>query len=207
MSQTTTTTRGLALPLSEKDVKNLLYAFYKRQVEGRKNVFDFTKETKELISSVGDFLTVETRLYGLFMPGGVGNGKTTMLKAIRDLLIYLIDKELLRYNEGDKYPAFVTARDMVTTAVDDRNEFRRIKSTKYLLIDDLCSEQAEVVSFGTYMYPFREILEYRYDHMLPTFITSNFSASDIGKKYGSLRVTDRMREMFKIISFKNGSFR
>ncbi len=202
-----TMTRGLALPLSEKNAKNLLYAFYKRQVERRGNIFEFTKETKALISYIGDFLTIETRLYGLFMPGGVGNGKTTMLKALRDLLIYLVDKGLLKYSEGDKYPVFITARDMVTTAVDDRNEFRRIKSARYLFIDDLCSEQAEVVSFGTYVYPFREILEYRYDHMLPTFITSNFSASDIGNKYGSLRVTDRMREMFKIISFKNGSFR
>lgn len=192
--------------MENREVKNALYGYYKREVERRKNEFVMTDELKQQISEVGDFLTTETRYYGLFLPGSIGNGKTTMLKAIRDLLIYLVESGRIRYCEGDKYPRFVTARDMVNIA-KDADEFRSLKSTKYLILDDLCEEPAEVLSFGNYIYPFVELLEYRYEQMLPTFISSNFGAVDLEEKYHSVRVSDRMKEMFKIISFKEESFR
>lgn len=199
-------TRGLALPMENREAKNALYGYYKREVERRKNEFVMTDELKQQISEVGDFLTTETRYYGLFLPGSIGNGKTTMLKAIRDLLIYLVENDRIRYCEGDKYPRFVTARDMANIA-KDADEFRSLKTTKYLILDDLCEEPAEVLSFGNYVYPFVELLEYRYEQMLPTFISSNFGAVDIEEKYHSARISDRMKEMFKIISFKEESFR
>lgn len=199
-------TRGLALPMENREAKNALYGYYKREVERRKNEFVMTDELKQQISEVGNFLTTETRYYGLFLPGSIGNGKTTMLKAIRDLLIYLVESDRIRYCEGDKYPRFVTARDMANIA-KDADEFRSLKTTKYLILDDLCEEPAEVLSFGNYIYPFVELLEYRYEQMLPTFISSNFGAVDIEEKYHSARISDRMKEMFKIISFKEESFR
>lgn len=199
-------TRGLALPMENREAKNALYGYYKREVERRKNEFVMTDELKQQISEVGDFLTTETRYYGLFLPGSIGNGKTTMLKAIRDLLIYLVESDRIRYCEGDKYPRFVTARDMANIA-KDADEFRSLKTTRYLILDDLCEEPAEVLSFGNYIYPFVELLEYRYEQMLPTFISSNFGAVDIEEKYHSARISDRMKEMFKIISFKEESFR
>ena len=199
-------TRGLALPMENREAKNALYGYYKREVERRKNEFVMTDELKQQISEVGDFLTTETRYYGLFLPGSIGNGKTTMLKAIRNLLIYLVENDRIRYCEGDKYPRFVTARDMANIA-KDADEFRSLKTTKYLILDDLCEEPAEVLSFGNYIYPFVELLEYRYEQMLPTFISSNFGAVDIEEKYHSARISDRMKEMFKIISFKEESFR
>lgn len=199
-------TRGLALPVDSRAIKNLLFGFFKREVEKRKNNFMLTEELKRNLSSVGEFLVTEKRYYGLFMPGSVGNGKTTMLKAIRDLLVYLVDKGTINYCEGDKYPRFVTSREMANIA-KDQNDFRALKSAKYLLIDDLCEEPVEVVSYGNYIYPFIELLEYRYDQMLPTFISSNFNAESISKKYRNERLQDRMKEMFKIISFVEESFR
>lgn len=199
-------TRGLALPVDSRAIKNLLFGFFKREVEKRKNNFMLTEELKRNLSSVGEFLVTEKRYYGLFMPGSVGNGKTTMLKAIRDLLVYLVDKGTINYCEGDKYPKFVTSREMANIAKDP-NDFRALKSAKYLLIDDLCEEPVEVVSYGNYIYPFIELLEYRYDQMLPTFISSNFNAESISKKYRNERLQDRMKEMFKIISFVEESFR
>ena len=93
----TNMTRGLRLPLSDREAKNLIYGFYKREVEVRKRIFQFTKELRNNISRIGDFLTVEDNFYGLFIPGTVGNGKTTMMRAIKDLLVYLIDKEKIIY--------------------------------------------------------------------------------------------------------------
>lgn len=198
--------RGLALPMDNREIKNTLYAFYKREVEKRKNEFVFTEEIKKNLSVVGDFLTTETRFYGLFLPGSIGNGKTTMLKAIRDLLVYLADTNQIRFCEGDKYPRFISAREMANVSKTP-TDFRALKDTRYLLIDDLCEEPTEVVSFGNSIYPFTELIEYRYENLLPTFISSNFGAADISDKYGNQRIGDRMKEMFKIVSFKEESFR
>lgn len=199
-------TRGLRLPLSDKDVKNLIYGFYKREVEVRKRAFRFTSELRNNISRIGDFLTTEDNYYGLFMPGTVGNGKTTMMRAIKDLFVYLIDKEKITYCEGDKYPTFITARELAEIS-RDKNSFRIVKNTKYLFIDDLGAEPVEISNYGNFVYPYIDVLEYRYDRLLPTFISSNFNASDLCNKYESERVKDRMKEMFQIISFKEESFR
>lgn len=199
-------TRGLRLPLSDKDVKNLIYGFYKREVEVRKRVFRFTAELRNNISRIGDFLTTEDNYYGLFMPGTVGNGKTTMMRAIKDLFVCLIDKEKITYCEGDKYPTFLTARELAEIS-RDKNSFRIVKNTKYLFIDDLGAEPVEISNYGNFVYPYIDVLEYRYDRLLPTFISSNFNASDLCNKYESERVKDRMKEMFQIISFKEESFR
>ena len=199
-------TRGLRLPLSDKDVKNLIYGFYKREVEVRKRTFRFTAELRDNISRIGDFLTTEDNYYGLFMPGTVGNGKTTMMRAIKDLFVYLIDKEKITYCEGDKYPTFLTARELAEIS-RDKNSFKIVKNTKYLFIDDLGAEPVEISNYGNFVYPYIDVLEYRYDRLLPTFISSNFNASDLCNKYESERVKDRMKEMFQIISFKEESFR
>ena len=199
-------TRGLRLPLSDKDVKNLIYGFYKREVEVRKRAFRFTAELRNNISRIGDFLTTEDNYYGLFMPGTVGNGKTTMMRAIKDLFVYLIDKEKITYCEGDKYPTFLTARELAEIS-RDKNSFKIVKNTKYLFIDDLGAEPVEISNYGNFVYPYIDVLEYRYDRLLPTFISSNFNASDLCNKYESERVKDRMKEMFQIISFEEESFR
>lgn len=197
----------MELPLDNRETKNLIYAYYKREVEKRKQEFILTDELKDAMSKVGDFLTTETRFYGLFMPGSIGNGKTTMLKAIRDLLVYLVETDKISYCEGDKYPRFVKARDLANAIIEDRNEFRAIKNTKFLLIDDLGAEPTEVIAYGMHFQPFDELLDYRYEQMLPTFISSNLTALDISQKYDDPRIDDRMREMFQILSFEEVSFR
>lgn len=198
--------RGINLPVEERDMKNLLYTLFKRNVEKRKNDFILTNELKENILQVSDFLISETRKYGLFMPGSVGNGKTTMLRTIRDVLFQLIERGVVVTSEGDKYPRYLTARQLVESA-RDVTDFRSIKATKFLLLDDVGEEATEVMVYGNFAYPFVDVIEYRYEMMLPTFISSNLAAKDFAQKYNNLRVTDRMNEMFKVVSFKGGSFR
>ena len=200
--------RGLNLTTNKREIKNLLYIQYKREVEKRKNIFVFSEELKTEISMIGDFLTEENSCYGLFMPGRVGNGKTTMLKAIRNLLVGLIDQERISYCEGDKYPRFVKATDAaLLLAKGLYDEFRSIVSSKYLLIDDVGEEPTSVMHYGVSYKPLYQIIDYRYENLLPTFISSNLSADDISKKYEDMRLIDRMSEMFKVVSFKGGSFR
>lgn len=199
--------RGLNLPLSEREIKNMLYYAYRNEVERRKNVFRSTESLMSCISAIGEFMTTEERKYGLLLPGGVGNGKTTMLKAIRSLLVHLVDTDRIDYCEGSKYPRLVTANEIVETLLSSRRDFLELKTSRWLLIDELGTEQTEVKSFGMVYHPFYEVLSYRYENLMPTFITSNLNATDIGVKYDDTRIYDRMYEMFKIVSFKGGSFR
>lgn len=200
--------RGLGVPIASNNIKNLLYQFYKREVELRKNEFRFTDFLRNEIAEVGDFLTTEERKYGLFIPGNVGNGKTTMMKAMRSLFAFLIDKGKMPYYEGDKYPRFVKASDMASMLIEGRrSEYNEIVSTKYLFLDDVGEEPTEVVAFGMPLRPLYKIIDYRYEHLLPTFISSNLSAKDISEKYDDERLSDRMYEMFKVLSFKGESFR
>lgn len=200
--------RGLSLPIDGRELKNQLYFQYKKEVEKRKNRFVFSEELKDEMSAIGEFLTTETRFYGLFLPGRVGNGKTTMLRAIRNLLITLIDQERIRYCEGDKYPRFIKAADAaLLLAEGKRDEFRQLVSAKYLLLDDVGEEPTIVSNYGMSYKPLYQIIDYRYENLLPTFISSNLSADDIDTKYEDLRLTDRMYEMFKVVGFKGGSFR
>lgn len=200
-------TRGLRLPIESRAAKNLVYYFYKKEVERRGNAFALTESLRERISEVGKFLCDEDRKYGLFFPGTVGNGKTTMLKAIRDVLVYLTDTGQIDFCEGSKYPRYETACGIAESMIYDRPRYQELKTSRHLFIDELGSEQTEIVSYGIIYRPFYDILSYRYENNLPTFVTSNLNAEDIALKYDDERVVDRMGEMFEIISFTEESFR
>lgn len=71
--------------------------------------------------------------------------------------------------------------------------------------DDLGTETSPSKSYGEEKNVLGEILMNRYESGLPfnyTHITTNLSAHDIGIKYG-VRVRDRFREMFNMITFDN----
>lgn len=201
--------RGLSLPISDKEAKSWLYSYYKREVERRKNNFVLTEELKKEFIQVCDFLISEERKYGLYLGGNVGNGKTTMLKSIRNILVYLIEQNRIRYCEGDKYPKFYKVSDVASLLAEggSKSEFREIVTTQYLFLDDIGEEPTEIKRFGTIIRPLYKIIDYRYENMLPTFMSSNLTADDIDRKYNDIRLTDRMYEMFKVIGFRGGSFR
>ena len=62
------------------------------------------------------------------------------------------------------------------------------------------------MTFGNMITPIADILEYRYQEMLPTYITSNLTPKQLLEKYGK-RVVDRFNEMFEVIVLTNGSYR
>lgn len=79
-------------------------------------------------------------------------------------------------------------------------------TSPFLGIDDMGEEPAEVRSYGNYLRPITELLQYRYDKLLPTVITTNLTPRQITEKYG-LSIADRLTEVAKKIAFLNPSFR
>jgi len=140
---------------------------------------------------------------GIFLTGPIGCGKTALIT-------------LMKYvARPDRFFFVKTCRDIsfeyISDGVDTIHRYSTLsyngRGPKAYCLDDLGSESA-LHHYGNDCCPLAEILLSRYDlfihsHMI-THITTNLSADEIEKQYGN-RVRSRMREMFNLISFKNGT--
>ena len=78
-------------------------------------------------------------------------------------------------------------------------------------LDELGIEPIEVQQYGNITTPSSDVLTYRYDRRLPTFVTTNLAqdkrdGETLRDRYGD-RLADRFNEMFYVIGFYNQSYR
>jgi DNA replication protein DnaC len=165
--------------------------------------FQETPETKEYIERIAKWLVNPRYKPGLLLYGKVGNGKTTIAKAVCSTINLLYDSALLEEKKGVWQ---TSALELSSIARNDADRFERIKKTELLFIDDLGCEPITVKSWGNELSPVVELIYHRYDRQLFTIISSNLSDEDFKERYGA-RIDDRMREMFDRLSFTNNSFR
>ena len=143
----------------------------------------------------------------LFLSGSVGNGKTTIAKALRDAHNHWVDG----YIHERLLANFVTAKQVVGLSMGNeqgkKNEaLQNLYKQNPLVIDDVGAEQTEVNDYGTIKTPLIDLLEHRYLKRYATIITSNLNIDQIKEKYG-VRVQDRINEQYSIIGFNQKSFR
>lgn len=160
------------------------------------------KEVATAIREIADFLTDGSRKWGLMFMGNLGTGKTILVRALQKSIVTLAYQDLLPAEAGLR---LVHAKDIHRTT-NNGMTFKSLCDEPLLAIDDLGDEAKEEMVYGTVMTPVIDLLEYRYDRQLFTIITTNLSADMIRDKYGK-RIADRCREMFKVITFKNKSYR
>lgn len=197
-----------------------LTACYRMRVEKRFGELVTDVSTKDNLASVATFVHSWFQNWrmrrkgmnrGMMLIGGVGNGKTTMMRAIGDYIGVLLGSANRYVSYSECEPKFHKAKDIASiVAHGNDQEFEDIKRSSILLIDDMGAEPVEVVSYGMPVHPLQDILEYRYDHMLPTFITSNMMLCELfGKngRYPDDRLFDRVKEIFEIRTFTGGSYR
>ena len=172
-------------------------------VESRRRTFIFNDEVKSQIEQVADWLITGDKPF-LILCGSCGNGKTSMMRAIakttgamqlpitgRQQRVMLQEEQATEIARSIKYDYF---------------GWKAKCASPFLGIDDMGEEPAEVRSYGNYLRPITELLQYRYDKLLPTVITTNLTPKQITEKYG-LRIADRLTEVAKKIAFLNPSFR
>ncbi len=82
MSRKRTATR-FRLPYTAKQVYAMLYAACQVEVVNRHREFVVTDEYKKHLWDISQWLTSKDSTFGLFLCGGAGNGKTTILRALQ----------------------------------------------------------------------------------------------------------------------------
>lgn len=178
--------------MSEEEAYHRLEWFYKNEV-GESYIGDF--DTEKHIRAVARYMTEPQRSFGIALCGTCGNGKTTLMNAIRKM----------HYSLGHRVESTNTTRivNFVRAGKEIPLEFM---NEPFLCIDELTNEPAKVSYFGDQLTPIKDILEHRYASRLFTIVTTNASPALLEEWYGS-RVRDRFREMFIKIDFNNQSFR
>jgi len=138
---------------------------------------------------------------GLLLMGGTGTGKTTLLRVMVDLI-------KIEWRQADQIAEF---------AQDDAEEFRRALRLKWyddarrrhfdaleadMVIDDIGTEPAEIMVFGTRKNPLSEAIHLRHiewqNHGIKTHFSTNLSPDEIVSRY-SARTWSRLNEMCELV--------
>ena len=189
--------------VTEQQAKDIMLAVYKTLVTYRGGEFVMTQEVDTSLNAIAKLMTQPPKKkIGILFSGICGNGKTTMIKTIKETYNYLYSVKMIE-NYGE---FFICSAKEFAIKSHDYNWFDNTANKKYLGLDDIGEEATEIQVYGNIINPIVDLIEYRYNKMLPTFMTSNLTAPEISNKYG-VRVADRLKECMDIVYFKNDSFR
>lgn len=194
--------RNIKWGKKEEDIYHDLFNAYLRRVNSRSGIYVSNEEVNRNVSKISAFMTSADPRFGLSFSGGVGSGKTTMMRAFYDVC-----KEYgLRPFSTSAVKIIDHAYKLLPEDIRPNEALELIYDEPYLLIDDIGREPRAVQYYGNEFYPLADLFEYRYNKELFTVVTTNLTASQIEEHYG-LRIRDRFREMFYPITFSNPSFR
>lgn len=164
--------------------------------------------TSRYITATAEWLIDPQGRSGLLLSGMCGNGKTTLMRAVIDLIALQTEAE--GGCSARKDVVCKTAKEialMCCGSDKDFSEYRKLIEEPLLAIDDLGEEPAEVIRFGQTFNPITDLLLARYDKSWRvTLATTNLRHAEIESHYGN-RILDRFREMMKEIAFTNPSHR
>ena len=180
----------IKLPESHEQMAALLLGSYGAVVQSRDMELLLDDTTVSKVEKVVKWM-YESRKRGLLLCGTLGNGKTTMLRALKNLL-----GSKVSYFEAQSIYDYFRQNQCLPDISQDC----------VLMIDDLGVEPPTYNDFGEVRYPLTELLMKRYKNNLTTVIATNKTFDQIGETYGD-RLQDRMREMFAMITYLEPSYR
>ena len=199
--------------LSPQEALDILTTAYCYEVKSRHVEPKIDERTAENLISLAEFITSDVPKFGLMFCGTVGNGKTTLMKALQRSINYLNDQRHFSFMDDERYGyryepglRIVDVREILRAAKEDSKAYDALKTKNVLGIDDLGKEPAEIMDYGNILSPVIDLIEHRYDKQLFTVITTNLVGKEIRAKYGD-RIADRFNEMLHVIVFRNSTYR
>lgn len=195
---------------SEKQYPNLTYNDLLKKVHDAGYIVD--DDNKRIVTKLCLYFSNDPRMCdlglepqkGIALIGGVGVGKTMLMK-------------ILRYNSHLPF-GIVDCHDICDKCEqggsEDIKRYMRLTKTERpdlyygkneigFCFNELGRERIPTKYFGNDTNVMERILFDRYEKQIPynfTHFTSNFSPSELDKKYGDY-IRDRMKEMFNRITF------
>lgn len=191
------------LPLPQDMTHQLILQAICSEVLYRGKEFLMTNELHTLTYNLSKWLTEDSHYFGYIMCGLCGNGKTTVVKALRTLLEKLNLRD--EYNNRWELRIF-DAKAICRIAITEEERYNKLCYERMLAIDDLGCEPLEVQCYGNIYTPIIDLLTRRYDRQLFTVVTTNLTPQEIRPRYGD-RLADRFNEMMRCMVFKNDSYR
>ena len=192
--------------MSTNEAIEWIEAAVQAEIELRRRTYEDVPELHEHIKKIAELFTSPTYKFGIMLCGGVGNGKSTMMKALQSLLIQLD----IRITHNTSFETLgmkiISAKELGRLIRVDPNKLLQYQDVNMLGIDDLGEEEATMMDYGNRVTPVIDLLSHRYDRMLFTMVTTNLTPKQIRSTYGD-RIADRFNEMMLIIPYETPSFR
>ena len=192
------------LPLTEEEAHQSLMVAIKVEVEYRHKEFVMNGELESQVRHLSAFLTQESNKFGILLAGGCGNGKTTIIKALQNLINALRIPN--QYNDKEYAVRFIDAKSLVATCKSNYEDWKRLMYQDLLAIDDLGTEPRDVMDYGNIINPTADILTRRYENQLFTIISTNLSLQDFRDIY-SERVFSRITSSYTLLKFTGSDIR
>lgn len=205
-----TMTARFRLPMNKDKAYEFLLAAVIAEVQFRYRKFVYNEFIDDQLRQMAKWLTIVTPKFGIVLCGGCGNGKTTMLKALQNLIRRLQIRKPTATTES-LYGAYygvtiVDALQITQLCKANHTKYSELAQDDMLAIDDFGTEPVEVMDYGNIMTPVIDLLTKRYEAQLFTIVTTNLDPKDIRKRYGD-RIADRLNEMMAKIVYRNPTFR
>lgn len=181
-----------------------LFSAIAAEVEYRGGTIKESEVLNNQLRRVASWLCEDNTKNSLFLAGQCGNGKTTFLRAIQNLVTALGIKSNL--SNKTFAPGLYGAKQLATICKSNPSQWQSIINQELIVIDDIGTEPREIVDFGNVINPIAELISYRYEALLPAIYSTNLSPSSIAEVYGK-RVADRLKETAEIVVFSNASYR